>query len=454
MRETPYQDPQPARVDFRIWNELFQKIPKEIIENYKYYNQEADWARYLSPPQTFAIYGARHLLRLKFDNSLSALRLWGFVFNETERLFRARQIGRKIIAVMGDLGGLPPLVYSFSNLIAFYPDCLWWQPFLQENYTLFEAAATYGLPETSCYSRAVIGAFLKNSYFPKPDLIIASTGASCDDYSSVMQIVHHLYKERFIWLEIPPRKNISRGRSLLASEYKGLLKALEELSGERMTIDKLRKGLLRVNRIRRTYQRLKDLVGKARVSPLPALEMLWLEFGNLHFYSDIEEWEKILNNIFTTVRRRVKEGKGVLKEEAKKIVWVTPPADPYYLTYFEDCGARIVGSEYLINQALGEIDTSKDLFFALADAYLRASLIGRSEERARLIIEAVKRYDGRGVVISGIFGASHCAYETEILRDEIRKKAKVPVFAFDIPLPSEGIPKQTKTRIQSFLENL
>ncbi|MEO0130342.1 MAG: 2-hydroxyacyl-CoA dehydratase family protein [candidate division WOR-3 bacterium] len=449
------------RVDFFTWNEIFQNIPERIIKRYKYYGRKEEWARYLSPPQTFAIYGMRHLMSLKFDSSVECLRLWGFIFNETERLFRAKQINKKIIAVMGDLGGIPPIIYSFKSLIGFYPDCLWWQPFFSENYNLFEITGKASFPETSCYSRVVYATFLKKAYFPKPDLIIASTGASCDDYSCVMQKVYNLFykdkKTEFIWLEIPPRKEKRESAiKLLKENYQRLAKILSEITQEKFTIEKLISGIKRVNLIRRNYQRLKELVGKSEIAPLGSLEMLLLEFGNLHFYSDILEWQKILLGILNLVRKRIKDNEGVLNKENKKIIWATPPADPLYLIYFEDNGTRIVGSEYIIHQALEiiPINKNKDPFTALAESYLSASLIGKTKERAYLIINEVKKYQAKGVVISQVFGASHCAYETEILKEEIEEKTKVPVLIIDIPLPSSEIPLQTKTRINAFIENL
>jgi benzoyl-CoA reductase/2-hydroxyglutaryl-CoA dehydratase subunit BcrC/BadD/HgdB len=461
QKKSPYkQKPESTpfmRVDFATWNELFQNISEKVIKRYKYYKRKEDWARYLSPPQTFAIYGLRHLRRLKFDSSLECLRLWGFIFNETERLFRAKQINKKIIAVMGDLGGIPVLIYSFKDLIGFYPDCLWWQPFFSENYNLFEVCGRANFPETSCYSRVIYATFLKKAYFPKPDLIIASTGASCDDYSCVMQAVYNLYKKEteFIWLEIPPRKERKElAIKLLKENYQKVAKILSEIAGKKFSWEKIFLGIKKVNRIRKNYLKLKELVGKSELAPLGALEMLMLEFGNLHFYSDIEEWDKILFSILKLVKKRIKEKIGVLKKDSKKIVWVTPPADPLYLTYFEDLGARIVGSEYLINQALTIIPLKENPFLSLAESYLSASLIGKSEERAKLIIEQVKKYQAKGVVITQVFGASHCAYETEILREEIIKKAKVPVLVIDIPLPATDIPLQQKVRISAFLENL
>ncbi|MEO0052994.1 MAG: 2-hydroxyacyl-CoA dehydratase family protein, partial [candidate division WOR-3 bacterium] len=346
-----YQDPVPARITFEEWEDLFQQIPDELIEKFHYFPPSQDaWSKYLFPPQVFAIYGARHLRRLKFDNSLAALRLWGFVNNESERLFRARQIGRKVIAVMGDLGPLAVLVNAFPDCVPFYPDCWWWAPFAMESKVLLETAARLGIGEATCYSRAALGAFAKHSYFPDPDLIIAATGASCDDYSGVESLVARLTGS-CLWVETPLRQpdNIDSLEHLLVAEYRRVISALEELTGTTLTDAALAQSIAQANAVRTMTARLRQLAYQDAV--LPALEIMVIEFGCLHYYSDIAEWTAILNHLLTTAEYRRQTRQPVVPPEALRLAWLTPPADPLLLTYAEDQGARIVATEYVINQA-------------------------------------------------------------------------------------------------------
>ena len=44
--------------------------------------------------------GDYRLLRLRYDNSAAALRLWNFLLTEESRLFKARQEGKKIIGTV------------------------------------------------------------------------------------------------------------------------------------------------------------------------------------------------------------------------------------------------------------------------------------------------------------------------------------------------------------------
>ncbi len=466
MTNVEYGDPKAARITFDQWLELFDHVPDDLIERYHYYGNSEAWSKYLFPPQVFAIYGMRHLRRLKFDNSLAALRMWGFVQNETERLFRGRQTGRKVIATLGDLGAVPVIVNSFPDCVAFYPDCIWWTPFAMESRVLFDAAAELGIGDGTCFSRAALGAFAKHSYFPDPDLVIASTGASCDDYSGVEQLVESL-APNMLWVEEPLRQECRMAKDdcrmgapgegqatiiFLTREYERVVERMERLTGHAITEDELREGVHRTNRVRKLVARLRELA--FRDATLAALEMMVVEFGNLHYYSDMDEWTAVLEHLLATSEGRAAKGEKALSADALRVVWVTPPADPLLLTYVEDAGARVVGTEYVINQALELIDEAKPPLEAIAESFMTASLIGTSKARAQSALDQARKHRAEGVIISGIFGGSHCAMEGRLIADYVKAELDLPVLEFDVTSPSREVSRQIGTRIDAFLEVL
>ncbi len=472
-----FQDPKPKKIGLNEWGEQFKLIPDQLIKKYCYYHN-SEWGIYLSPPATFMVYGARELKRLKFDNSLACLRLWGFVFNESERLFRAKQIGKKLIATMGDLGTVPVIVMAFPDCVPFYPECIWWTPFFKESTVLLDTAAELGAPEATCFSKAALAAFYKRAYFPKPDLIFASTGASCDDYSCVMQLVADLGYEP-VWLEIPLRKDSTNPEDLcrqkdlpkrfknrevtdskfeiqnskledyLINEYQLVWKTLVNITGSE---DKnlLLKSIKKANHLRQLVARIKELTYTAAIAPLPALELMTIEFGNLYGYADFDEWIAILEMVYEMVKKRVEKGVGVLLESAIPIAWITPSADPLLLNFVEDLGLRIVATEYVINQALVPIEEDVEPFRALARSFLKASLIGSTQERVKRINTDIKSGKIKGILITNMLGASHCAMETRIIEKLL---SDVPVLTIDVPTPF-GITEQLKTRLIAFAETL
>jgi len=433
-----YTDPEPRRITLTGWHRLFRDIPEEFIDRYRYYRQfgKTGWNTYLFPPSSFLIYGSRYLRKLTFDNSLASFRLWGFMLSESERLFRARQTGMKIVANMGDLGAAPPLVYSFPGVVPFYPDCYWWTPFLNESAVLFDEAKRLGIGEDCCFVRAALGAYSKLAYFPKPDLNIGATGASCDDMAAVMQLVARLGHD-IHWFELPHRKkkqawftaerfettgshNVeyqSSAKEFLTGEFNRVIPLLEQAAGCSYSAARLKGAIRKVNKLRRLIRDIKDMAFLAAKPCLPALEIMNIEFMALAGYSDLDEAAGILEHIKRTVRERIDRNQGFSGENALRIVWVTPPADPLLLNYLEDLGGRLAGTEFVINQALYPLDIHGDPVASLADGLLNASLIGTSLSRAGEIAATAEKYRAEGIVIANIFASSHCSSETGIIKD-------------------------------------
>jgi len=461
-----FQNIDPRKISLKEWSSQFRMLDDSQIRQFRYYNND-EWGIYLSPPATFMVYGTRELRKLKFDNSLAALRLWGFTLNESERLFRARQSGKHIIATMGDLGTLPIIATAFPDCIPFYPDCTWWTPFFNESTVLLDRASELGTPEASCFVRSTLAAFQKMAYFPKPDLLFASTGASCDDYSCIMQMVEDMGYE-LNWLEIPFRRKKQdyfadetyaktdqgleypeRFETYLVNEYKRVWNKMQDLT-KRGDIAKLGESIKKNNRLRRLVNQIKTLTNEADIAPFPGLEMMVIEFGNLYGYADMDEWIDILEMVKGTILDRVNSGTGVLPSDAIPLAWITPTADPLMLNIVEDLGGRVVVTEYVINQALREIEEDIDPFRALARSFMNASLIGSTEERIRQISAGVASGMISGVIITNMLGCSHCSMETRAIE---RRLKNVPVLAIDIPAPL-GITEQLRTRIAAFIEIL
>ncbi len=467
-----WTEPNTQRISSREWRRLFSSVPDELIDGYRYYRDcgKTNWNTYLIPPSTFAAYGARYLQKLRFDNSLASLRLWGFMLTESERLYRARQSGKTVIAIMGDLGPLAPLVYSFPNTAAFYPECHWWTPFLFESNDLFDAAAKRGIGEDCCFVRAALGAFAKNCYFPPPQLCIACVGATCDDMAAVIQGAYAL-EYPFFWFEIPYRRDWDRGdetdplkpkaieenrlRAFIVKQLEALILKLEEATQTSFQEDSLRAAIQQVNRFRRAVQEARRYSYQSHGAALPALEMMNLEFMGLAFYADLQEAADIAEHLAETARRRAQQGDWAVPPRSVRVFWVTPPADPILLNHLEDLGGQVVGSEYVIHQIRDPLREDLPPLEALAEGILNMSLIGSSVKRAHDAMDEAREAGAEGVIISSIFASSHCASEDRIIAEEMKKALEIPVLAFDVVGPGkERQQSQTLNRMQAFVEVL
>jgi benzoyl-CoA reductase/2-hydroxyglutaryl-CoA dehydratase subunit BcrC/BadD/HgdB len=414
--------------------------------------------------------GDQRLLKLRYDNSAEALRLWNFLLTEEDRLHHAHAAGKKIVGTMKDLGTVPVMAYSFENVVAFYPDGAWWIPCVMElGAGLLEIADSLGIDESFCPVRAMLGAFVTEAHFPIPDMLICSVGATCDDFSAIAQRLNGLGHPIF-WWEIPHRRNpepdeiavnLPGGFSapkcqveFVKSQLERIRTALEELTGEKLDEWELSSGIKKANQVRRYLAELRHLAFTAKRCPIPALEMLIAEMLAIHFCSDRQETINVLKELLDEVKSRVQAGKGVLDVDAARIFWVNPVADLQVMNLLEDCGGRICGTEYLFTQALDEIPEDLPPLEALAQMALADPMAGSSIDRAQRICNDIRLFGSEAVLISRIPGASHCALEGRVISEIVQEKFDIPILEIEVPPVTDSMRPTLLTRLQALIETV
>lgn len=414
--------------------------------------------------------GDHRLLKLRFDNSAASLRLWNFLLTEEQRLRAAAARGCRIIATMKDLGTVPVMVYSMPNAVAFYPDGAWWVPCIMENTTRDLAIAdARGIDESFCPVRAMLGAFETLEHFPKPDLLICSAGATCDDFSAIAQRLS-ASGWPIEWWEIPARRTPDEDEETVdlpgglfapraqvdqtMRELQRVRQSLAAVSGQELTDAMLEEGIAAATRVRAMLRELRDAVFSAAASPLPALETLIAEMLAIHYCSDRDQTMQVLGELLAEARRRVAAGQAVLDSDAARVFWVNPVADLRAMNLLEDCGGRVCGSEFMFCHALDEIPQDVPPMEALARTALADPMVGPSGDRAARICRDARRWRAEAVVISRIPGASHCAWEGHIIADLIRAELALPVVEIEVPPLSDAMSQTLRTRLEALVETV
>ena len=412
--------------------------------------------------------GDLRLLRIKYDPSIEALNLWNFLLTEEDRLHAARLNGKKIVGTMKDLGTVPLMAYALPDIIAFYPDGAWWIPCVMElGAGLLGVADSIGLDESFCPVRAMVGAFLTEAHFPIPDLLICSVGAVCDDFSAIAQRLNGLGYP-IHWWEIPHRRHPDTGEpsvmlpggaqapvsqlEFVRSQFEGIKRLLEDLSGQSLTDDVLMASIRTGNRVRRLLKTLRTLTFTSEICPMPALELLIAEMLAIHFCSDPAETIRVLSGLVDRVRSRVEERAGFFGEEAVRIFWVNPVADLTAMNMLEECGGRICGTEYLFTHALDEIPEDMPPMDALAQMALADPMVGSAQDRARRVCNDLEQFGSEGLIISKIPGASHCALEGARIAERVQQQLGLPVLEIEVPPVCDAVKPSLRGRISALLE--
>jgi hypothetical protein len=369
---------------------------------------------------------------------------------------------------MKDLGTVPVMAYALAGVRAFYPDGAWWTPCLMEcSDQLFEQAGAMGIDASFCPVRAMLPAFENGEHFPKPDLLICSTGAVCDDFSAIAQRLEHRGHPVF-WWEIPRRRAPAAGE--ISCELPGNLRApnvqvdcvrvelqrvgqaLGELAGTSLDDALLADGIRAANRVRRLLAELRQTVHAAPAAPLPALEMLVAEMLAIHFCSDREETIAVLTGLVAEAQSRVRQNQFVINAGAVRIYWVNPVADLRAMNLLEDFGGRICGSDFMFSHALDLIPENLPPLEALARTALADPMVGPASDRAARIVRECQANRIEAVVVSRIPGASHCAREGEIIREIVRQQLGLPIIELEIPPVCDAMLPTLGSRLQALEE--
>ncbi len=324
-----------------------------------------------------------------------------------------------------------------------------------------------------CFVRAALGAMVTLDYFPPPDLCIAGVGACCDDFSAVMQLIESLGYATHWWemaVRFDPSEAIvsepflttSGGGSpyqasaldFVKGQLQGVVHRLEEVSGVKLTEEMLMQSRDRFNAIRYRVSTLRDLVYGATNPPLPGLEMMLAEFIAIHACSDPDEAINVLDELGDVAQKRLIRGASPLGPDPVRIFWATPPTDTSLITLIEDLGGCIAGTEYMISHAFYPLAPDRPVVDAVAENCMDDPMTGSAAFRARRIADGARKYRAEGVIISGISGASHCAFDESAITRIVGDALNIPVLSFDVPYSPGRLSEQIITRMEAFMDIL
>ncbi len=414
--------------------------------------------------------GDLRLRQLHFDNSAASLRLWNFLLTENQRLDQARARGDLLVGTMKDLGTVPVMAYALPKLRAFYPDGAWWTPCLMEcSDGLLQQASRLGIDASFCPVRAMLPAFLNGEHFPRPDLLICSTGAVCDDFSAIAQRLERMGFP-VLWWEMPRRRAPARaepGCSLpggleaartqvecVREELERIGVALGGLAAQPLDDQLLAEGIREANQVRALLSELRRLAYGAEGAPLPALEMLVAEMLAIHFCSDREESATVLRGLLAQAKERVRRRAFILDAEAVRVFWVNPVADLRAMNLLEECGGRICGADFMFGHALEPIPEQLPPWEALARIALSDPMVGSTADRARRIVAQCRSSRAEAVVVSRIPGASHCAWEGALIQEFVRKHLALPSIELEVPPVADPMIPTLQSRLEALIETV
>ncbi len=293
-------------------------------------------------------------------------------------------------------------------------------------------------------------------YYAITDILIGET--TCDGKKKAWEVISE-FKPIYI-VETPQCKTRPQAKAHFLEELKGLIKKLEEVTGNKLNAENLR---ISMEKIKKKREQLKRLYETRKADPVPISGKDALLVSQIAFYDDPERQIQMVGKLADELEERVNKHVGVMEKGSKRIlVSGTPMAVPNWKIHdlVESKGAVIVaeetctGTRYFDSEYEIKGNTIDELLEVIADRYLgiNCACFTPNEGRKEDITKLVKDYNVDGVLL---YTLNFCQpYDIEAIRLEKQLKEEgIPVLSISTDYSSED-EGSLETRIEAFLEML
>jgi benzoyl-CoA reductase/2-hydroxyglutaryl-CoA dehydratase subunit BcrC/BadD/HgdB len=318
-----------------------------------------------------------------------------------------------------------------------------------------EEHAEQVLPRNTC---ALIKSFMGFKlakicpYFESCDLVVGET--TCDGKKKAYEILGE--HTNMMVMEVPQRKE-KRDRALWREEINLFMQQVEELTGVKITAERMAKAIRTVNAKRRVLQRLNQL---RSYSPSVISGRDTLLINQASFLDDPVRFTEMIGKICDELETRVAQGIGVAPAKTPRLmVTGCPMAVPNWKVPYliETSGAVIVGEEScvgtrntrdLVDESGATLDEMMD---HLADRYMKidCATFTPNNERVEHVLEMARDLKVDGVIQ---YGLQFCGpYTIEAFKlDKALEKAGIPSLKIETDYSMEDA-EILKNRIDAFL---
>ncbi|MDO9578885.1 MAG: double-cubane-cluster-containing anaerobic reductase [Candidatus Cloacimonadales bacterium] len=322
----------------------------------------------------------------------------------------------------------------------------------------FDLAEKY-LPRNTCsLIKSAFGFNLSKvcPYMESADMIVGEN--TCDgkkkSYEEFGKLVKNLYM-----MDLPQTKSAS-GKALLKAEYQRFQKALEELSGKKITVENLKKGIEIVNNKRKAIHRLAKLRA-ADPAPISGLDALLI--NQIYFYDNPVRFTESVNKTCDELEERISKKEGVFPPDAPRLlVSGCPMAVPNWKlpTIIEQSGAVIVGEESCVgergtrNETVIEGNSVEELLDNIIERYFQidCAIFTPNPDRKDHLIEMAEKYKADGVVHYSLQFCQPYDIESHNVEKEL-EEAEIPVLNLVTDYSAEDM-GQLSTRVEAFIERI
>jgi benzoyl-CoA reductase/2-hydroxyglutaryl-CoA dehydratase subunit BcrC/BadD/HgdB len=291
-------------------------------------------------------------------------------------------------------------------------------------------------------------------YFQSSDLVVGET--TCDGKKKVYELLNELIPTYV--LEVPHKPDTKQGKEFWFKELEAFETKLEDITGNKITAEKLKESIELINNKRKALKRLSDL-RQNNPSPISALDALLI--NQISFNDDPVRFTAKVNELCDELNERVKNGIGIAPKDAPRLlISGCPMAIPNWKLHniAQESGATViaeescVGTRYFMDLVEPKSDNLDDLLWAIVEKYSKipCACFTPNNRRIQSIADLAKQFRADGVIY---YTLQNCHdYNVEGIKvDRALKSENIPILKIETDY-AMGDATQIKTRVEAFLE--
>jgi len=324
--------------------------------------------------------------------------------------------------------------------------------------------------DNCAYVKADIGYMLSGGVgpqgeIPKPSFLLCNF-VGCNVYIKWFEHVAHFLGVPLVMLDIPFKRvpgEVSREDiAYVVAQLKDLIQRCEDLTGQKLDMDRLKEVLRYSVRAEEGWTRIKELA-KNRPTPydwyFDAVNMM----GPINVLRGTREAAEFFEFALAEAQERVRNRQGPLPEERFRVVFEGPPPYPYYRNFrnlFARWGAVGVASSYSNVGGLWEHGFRHDPdhpLQSIAEQMILQNLTNRSLlDRYSILQKYVTDWGADALVIHSVKSCRLFSAGQGDMRDYFTQKLGIPTLMLESDLedPRYYAEAQLKNRIDAFFEAL
>jgi len=311
--------------------------------------------------------------------------------------------------------------------------------------------------------QARLGGILKG-VIPVPDLFVPSSFL-CDQAPKLDELLGQIYDVPVVYVdgvedEMGENWPTSSDRRIkyCAQDPKDVLAKFEEVTGCKMTEEKIREGHVRYINIAMGYNQVHDLIKGLDFMPISQVDltqayMLTRVLNTTTAFADTRE---ILDTLYREVRERIDKGEGILQGAPRVMIILPNLSDPTIIKMMESVGLAVVTHIGLTTEPERAPSKYKDYWERAADINMRRGSRYCSLGYAKQIKQVCKEWNLDGAIISFLFSCRAYAIYPLKAKELVMKELGIPalVLESDIYDTRDYSAEAMRTRVETFAEIL